>query len=146
VEITEVRVKLVPNTPDRLRAFCSITFDNAFVVRDLKIIEGARGAFVAMPSRKLTEHCARCGGKNAVGSAFCNGCGARLRKTAGSGDGNGREGLYADIAHPITPACREQIEREVLTAYQRELARSREPGYAPPSAGDPLEAAARALS
>ena len=43
MEITEVRVKLVEDTDDRLQAFCSITFDNSFVVRDLKVIEGTNG-------------------------------------------------------------------------------------------------------
>ena len=54
MEITEVRVKLMEEPGERLQAFCSITFDDAFVVRDLKIIEGTSGPFVAMPSRKLT--------------------------------------------------------------------------------------------
>ena len=54
MEITEVRVKLMDEPGERLQAFCSITFDDAFVVRDLKIIGGATGPFVAMPSRKLT--------------------------------------------------------------------------------------------
>ena len=53
MEITEVRVKLMEEAGERLQAFCSITLDDAFVVRDLKIIEGATGPFVAMPSRKL---------------------------------------------------------------------------------------------
>ncbi len=57
VEITEVRIKLMEESEDRLRAFCSITFDSCFVVRDLKIIEGTQGPFVAMPSRKLTNRC-----------------------------------------------------------------------------------------
>ena len=57
MEITEVRVKLMDEPGERLQAFCSITFDDAFVVRDLKIIEGTTGPFVAMPSRKLTGHC-----------------------------------------------------------------------------------------
>ena len=57
MEITEVRVKLMDEPGERLQAFCSITFDDAFVVRDLKIIEGTTGPFVAMPSRKLTAHC-----------------------------------------------------------------------------------------
>ena len=51
MEITEVRIKLMENPEDRLRGFCSITFDDCFVVRDLKIIEGNNGPFVAMPSR-----------------------------------------------------------------------------------------------
>jgi len=58
VEITEVRIKLVTDVDDRLRAFCSIT---------LKIIEGLRGAFVAMPSRKLTDRCPKCGTKTICG-------------------------------------------------------------------------------
>ena len=64
VEITEVRIKLMEEPGERLKAFCSITFDNCFVVRDLKIIDGTNGPFVAMPSRKLTSHCPGCGMKN----------------------------------------------------------------------------------
>ena len=59
--ITEVRIKLCEENNERLLAFCSVTFDNAFVVRDLKIIEGTKGMFVAMPSRKLTDRCGKCG-------------------------------------------------------------------------------------
>ncbi|MHC4629285.1 MAG: SpoVG family protein, partial [Planctomycetota bacterium] len=62
MEITEVRAKLVSNKDDRLKAFCSITMDKEFVVRDIKIIEGANGFFVAMPSRKMSDHCEKCGG------------------------------------------------------------------------------------
>ena len=50
MEITEVRLTL--RGEDRLKAFVSITFDNAFVVRGLKVIEGNSGLFVAMPSRR----------------------------------------------------------------------------------------------
>ena len=57
---TEVRIKLMEDPGERLQAFCSITFDNSFVVRDLKIIEGSNGPFVAMPSRKLTDRCSHC--------------------------------------------------------------------------------------
>ena len=49
MDITEVRIKLMEDAGERLQAFCSITFDDAFVVRDLKIIEGTKGSFVAMP-------------------------------------------------------------------------------------------------
>ena len=55
MEITEVRIKLMEDSDDRLQAFCSVTFDNAFVVRDLKIIDGVSGPFVAMPSRKRPD-------------------------------------------------------------------------------------------
>jgi stage V sporulation protein G len=53
MEITEVRLTL--RTEDRLKAFVSITFDDAFVVRGLKVIEGNTGLFVAMPSRRRSD-------------------------------------------------------------------------------------------
>ena len=43
MEITEVRIKLVEKTTERLMAFCSITIDGAFVIRDLKLIGGPHG-------------------------------------------------------------------------------------------------------
>ena len=43
MEISEVRVKMVSNKDDRLKAFCSMTLGNDFVVRDLKVIEGSGG-------------------------------------------------------------------------------------------------------
>jgi len=54
LDITEVRVRKV-NGDGKLKAFASITIDNAFVVHDLKVIEGKKGYFVAMPSRKTTS-------------------------------------------------------------------------------------------
>ena len=55
VQITEVRVKIIGGPEDKLQGFCSITIDDAFVIRDLKIINGSKGSFVAMPSRKLAD-------------------------------------------------------------------------------------------
>ena len=80
MEITEVRIKLMEEPGERLKAFCSITFDNCFVVRDLKIIDGTNGPFVAMPSRKLTSHCPGCGMKNHLRAVYCNQCGKRLEE------------------------------------------------------------------
>jgi stage V sporulation protein G len=131
VEITEVRVKLMEDPGERLQAFCSITFDDAFVVRDLKIIEGANGPFVAMPSRKLTAHCPNCGCKNHLRAAYCNQCGVRLKEPPLAKDEEGRAKLYADIAHPINSACREMIQAKVIAAYEQEKARSKLPGYVP---------------
>ena len=76
MEISEVRVKLVANQDDRLKAFCSMTLDNEFVIRDVKIIEGTGGLFVAMPSRKMSDHCGKCGGKNHLRAKFCTNCGS----------------------------------------------------------------------
>ncbi|MEW6027222.1 MAG: SpoVG family protein [Planctomycetota bacterium] len=131
MEITEVRVRLQGRPADRLKAFCSITFDNAFVVRDLKVIEGSRGMFVAMPSRKITDHCHKCRGKNTVSSRFCCECGCKLDEKRGPLDMHGRVQLFADIAHPITSQCRDMIQHKVLLAYKDEVARSKKPDYKP---------------
>jgi len=82
LNITDVRVKRV-NTEGKVRGIASITFDNSFVVRDIRIIEGQNGLFVAMPSRKTPE------------------------------------GEFRDIAHPITPETREQIQGVILQEYEQ---------------------------
>lgn len=129
MEITEVRIKLMEASEDRLRAFCSITFDNCFVVRDLKIIEGSQGPFVAMPSRKLTFRCSRCGNKNHLRSNFCNQCGARLRESREQREEEMPNKLYADVAHPINQHCRDMIQQRVVEEYALELERAKQPGY-----------------
>jgi stage V sporulation protein G len=132
VVITEVRIKLMDdgnNDNERLQAFCSVTFDDAFVVRDLKIIEGTKGSFVAMPSRKLTDRCNGCGCKNHLRSRYCNQCGGKLDENRATRDADGRAKLHADIAHPINSACREVIQSAVLKTFQEERERSKMPGY-----------------
>ena len=132
MEITEVRIKLMEDNSgsnERLQAFCSITFDDMFVIRDLKIIEGAKGFFVAMPSRKLTDRCHNCGTKNHLRSRFCNQCGCRLDENRALRDADGRAKLHADIAHPINSMCREKIQSAVLAFYAEELERAKMPGY-----------------
>jgi stage V sporulation protein G len=127
--ITEVRVKLVDDPHARLMAFCSVTFDGCFVIRDLKLIQGKTAPFVAMPSRKLTDRCPRCDTKNHLRAAYCNDCGAKLHDDRAAKDSDGRAKLYADIAHPINSACREHIQKDVVEAYERELVLAKEPGY-----------------
>jgi len=83
VEITEIRVTL--RDEERLKGFANVTFDNAFVVRGMKIIQGNTGYFVAMPSRKRSN------------------------------------GTHQDIAHPVNSEMRQQIEEQVLEAYEKEL-------------------------
>ncbi len=129
MDITEVRIKLMDDPGDRLQAFCSITFDDSFVIRDLKIIDGANGPFVAMPSRKLTSHCPQCGCKNHLRAAHCNQCGLHLKDDLAIKDQEGRTKLYADIAHPINSACRELIQQRVIEEFNVELERSKQPGY-----------------
>jgi stage V sporulation protein G len=53
MQVTEVRV--FPVDEDKLRAYVTITLDNCFVIRDLKIIRGTTGYFVSMPSKKRKD-------------------------------------------------------------------------------------------
>jgi stage V sporulation protein G len=169
MELTEVRINLCGDRGGRLKAFCSLTFDNTFVIRDVKLIDGNDGLFLAMPSRKLCDHCPACNEKNHLRARYCNNCGRRLNEerhqqyrngnghshangngnghaassghgngpsnghSNGNGNGHGRLKLHADIAHPINAECRQDIERRVLEAYDREMERSRQPGYVAPS-------------
>jgi stage V sporulation protein G len=136
MEISEVRVKLVSNPDDRLKAFCSMTIDNEFVIRDIKVIEGTGGLFVAMPSRKMSDHCPRCGGKNYLRAKFCSTCGAKLPENRVHPDVHGHMKLHADIAHPINAKCRRKIQETILRAFHEEVERSKEPGYKPVSFED----------
>lgn len=129
MDITEVRIKLMEDSQERLQAFCSITFDGCFVIRDLKIIQGAKGSFVAMPSRKLTDRCPRCHTKNHLRAMHCGQCGARLHDERALRDDDGRAKLYADIAHPINSQCRDMIQQAVLSAYGEEIMKAGKAGY-----------------
>lgn len=125
MEITEVRVVLKESSDKKLKAYATITIDNAFVVRNIKVIEGQKGLFVAMPSRKLKEACPRCNYKNVVRSKFCNFCGSALPlpQHRPETSARSRESEHRDIAHPITLECREYLQKKVLEAYQQEKAR-----------------------
>lgn len=137
LNITEVRVKLVEGgRQEKLKAFCSITIDDAFVIRDLKIIEGTKGLFVAMPSRKLTVRCPKCGSKNQVRSNYCAECGKGLPADRTPRGRDGRMKLHADIAHPIHSECREAIQSRVLEDFHGECVAAEEPDYRPVSDED----------
>ncbi|MCP4633634.1 MAG: septation regulator SpoVG [candidate division Zixibacteria bacterium] len=53
MDITEIRITL--RNEEKLRAFANVTFDNAFVVRGLKVINGRKGFFISMPSRRRKD-------------------------------------------------------------------------------------------
>ena len=53
MKITEIRIHLMGE--ERLKAFASVTFDDCFVVRNMKIVSGTKGVFLCMPSRKLPD-------------------------------------------------------------------------------------------
>ena len=93
MEITEVRVFLRESPDKKLKAYVTVTFDNVFVVRNIKVIQGSNGLFIAMPSRKVSSREA------------------------------GGEMQHRDIAHPITQQFREYLQKKVLEAYQHEVAK-----------------------
>ncbi len=126
--VTEVRVKLTDDPRNKLKAYCSVTIDDAFVVRDLKIIDGNKGPFVAMPSRKLADHCPRCNHKNHLRAAFCNQCGSKLDPERAPKDARGRARLHADLAHPINSGTRIELHKAVVRAYAEEVEAARTAG------------------
>lgn len=145
MEITEVRIFLRDNPSTKLRAYATITFDNAFVVRNIKVIEGNKGLFVAMPSRRIEEACPKCGAKNSLRSKYCNQCGSQLPQKENNfthehhehlepgmpGERTDHRSEHRDIAHPINMETREYIQKKILEAYDKEKAQKPEgPGPA----------------
>lgn len=126
MEITEVRIFPKEAKDKKLKAYAAVTFDNAFVVRNIKIIEGNKGLFVAMPSRKLRDVCQNCGYTNPVRAKFCNECGKALnpasRMPEPTHDETDRQSDHRDIAHPITSEFRDYLQKKVLDAYEKEKA------------------------
>ncbi|MCX5709509.1 MAG: septation protein SpoVG family protein [Candidatus Omnitrophica bacterium] len=127
MEITEARVVLKDSPDKKLKAYATVTFDNAFVVRNIKVIEGTSGLFIAMPSRKVKQPCPKCNFKNELRSKYCNQCGGQLPiapKAPAMPDATGSSQLeHKDIAHPITQPFREYLQKRVLEAYVQEVKR-----------------------
>lgn len=82
MNITDIRVRKVEKE-GMMRAVVSITIDSVFVVHDIKVIEGDKGLFIAMPSRKTAD------------------------------------GEYRDVAHPINSETRQQMQQQILEAYEK---------------------------
>lgn len=84
MNITDIRVRKVTKE-GKMKAVVSITIDEEFVVHDIKVIDGDKGLFIAMPSRKTDE------------------------------------GIYRDIAHPISSDSRERLQKIILEAYEKAM-------------------------
>jgi stage V sporulation protein G len=82
MNITDVRV--FPVDEDKLKAYVTITLDHCFVIRDLKVIHGASGLFIAMPAKKR------------------------------------KDGTYKDIAHPLNADTRSEMEKVILSEYEKQ--------------------------
>lgn len=124
IEVTEVRVKLASDPDEKLLAYCSVTLNNAIVIKDVKIIQGDDEPFVAMPSRKITDKCTRCGAKNHLRARFCNECGLKLKANRGETDSRGRTKLHFDLVHPICAEVRDFVHQKIVEAYAVEAAKS----------------------
>ncbi|MCK5306960.1 MAG: septation protein SpoVG family protein, partial [Candidatus Omnitrophica bacterium] len=117
--ITEVRIFPRESRDKKLKAYATVTFDDSFVVRDIKVIQGNKGYFVAMPSRKMKESCNKCGHRNAIRSKYCNQCGASLPvQEVMPAAKEERQSEHKDIAHPINSEFRDYIQKMVLKKYE----------------------------
>ncbi len=123
MEITEVRIILKDSPDKKLKAYATVTFDNVFVVRDIKVIEGSAGLFIAMPSRKVKHACPKCNFKNELRSKYCNQCAAALPQELNmqrSEEAPNNQTEHKDIAHPITQPFRESLQKKVLESFEQE--------------------------
>ncbi|MFA5176706.1 MAG: SpoVG family protein [Candidatus Omnitrophota bacterium] len=126
MEITETKVALRDSPDKKLKAYATVTFDNAFVVRNIKIIEGTNGLFIAMPSRKVKQPCPKCAFKNEMRSKYCNQCASALPQSSRPAEGEDNSSAqleHKDIAHPITQSFREYLQKTILEAYGQEKAK-----------------------
>jgi stage V sporulation protein G len=131
MEITEVRVALRDVPEKRLRAYATLTFDGCFVVRNIKIIEGKNGLFVAMPSHKPKVACSGCQFKNDFGGRYCVQCGQAMKRVAVAAELEPPEAqTHRDIAHPVTVEFRQYLQQRVLDAYHAELSKKSHVGSA----------------
>ncbi len=143
MDITDIRIFIRDSSSgSKLKAYATITLDGIFVVRNLKVIEGTKGLFVAMPSERAKEPCPSCSFRNAVRSHFCSQCGKSLPSSGGTQEDKGHDahtegaaGEHRDIAHPITSECREMIQHKVLEAYEA----AKKEGQQPPPKAPPQQ-------
>ncbi|MFH1397586.1 MAG: septation protein SpoVG family protein [Candidatus Omnitrophota bacterium] len=127
MEITEVRIFLKDSPDKKLKAYATVTFDNAFVVRNIKVIQGTSGLFIAMPSRRIKQPCQKCGFKNETRARYCNQCGTQLSMSSrGLEQEIISQSEHKDIAHPITQTFRDHLQKRVLEAYADEA--KKQPG------------------
>jgi stage V sporulation protein G len=115
--VTEVRITPV-TTESRgkitLLAYASITFNNAFVVRDVRIIKNRDRIFVSMPSRRMRFPCSTCETKNEASAQYCKSCG-----TVCQPEKYELAHRHLDLAHPVNSATRQMIHNTVMEAYHK---------------------------
>jgi len=121
MEITEIRVFQKEGQDKKLKAYTTVTFDHVFVVRNIKVIQGSNGLFIAMPSRKMKNLCLKCHFKNEIGSKFCSHCGSSIKQENQYVGPPDAKAEHRDVAHPITQQFREYLQTKILEAYEKEI-------------------------
>ena len=127
MQITDIKLTLWEDragaAPTKVRAFVSVVFDGRFVVHDIKIIEGLKGLYVVMPSRRLQDACPSCKAKTAFLDHFCPACGcqlAALEVRQPELDDRGRRKVFVDTCHPVNQSMRSELETAILARYHQE--------------------------
>lgn len=138
MEITEIRVFPKEGQDKKLKAYVTVTFDDCFVVRNIKVIQGANSLFIAMPSKKMKLVCKTCHIKNETGSRFCNYCGSAIAPEPLPHPADAKTD-HRDIAHPITQKFREYLQDKVLETYEKEIMAGTGPQSGPASVSNDLQ-------
>jgi stage V sporulation protein G len=149
MEITDIQINLAYFQKSKIRAFCSVFFDNEFVVHEVKIIEeplsakaslrpdfrdrqtqaglsacsaqAVRRLHISMPNKKITMHCVKCAEKNPINANFCSKCGVKLTWYGIAREKNTHSEIYTDIVQVISGKLTRLIRKKILTAYQDKL-------------------------
>lgn len=100
MQVTDVKVKIM-RAEGNLKAYASVTFDDEFVVKDIKVIDGKNGLFIAMPSKPLKNR--------------------RNEEAVEEEYSEDRRNFHKDIAHPINAGARGKIQSAILAKYEEEL-------------------------
>jgi len=105
--ITNVDIILAQNN-ERLLAFCTITIDDCFVIKDIRIIKGDERLVVAMPDKQRSEPCEHCKFRIRQRDRHCPRCGKQLTSKTIE---------YVDICFPINSESRSAIDNVILEKY-----------------------------
>ena len=124
MQVTHVEIeRFGDGEGDQVLAHCVIELDNAWIVRDIRLLRGKpeRGPFVAMPNRKYTDLCPQCHVRNALDAKYCEQCGLKRD------EGRIRDRkLFLDMIFPKNSESRAQLEEAVIGKYKAALRRKME--------------------
>ena len=109
MNITDIQIKRCNN--GRLLAYVAVVFDNSFIVRGLRLVQGDK-IHLAMPDKKVKYKCENCNSLCDFDSKFCKYCGKPFTCNA--------NGKHLDICHPIEYGFRTYLEETVIKEYMKE--------------------------